>query len=105
MGIQGGEVLFWNIFDSSQNSQKLIEYVRGAEISTKEAGLESIDLIFRSSLLKDYRIAYGFQSNLEDLDISYDDLSRAEFDSDGKITKTADLFFFRWRYKCCSNEE
>ena len=93
MGIQGGEVLFWNIFDSSQNSQKLIEYVRGAEISTKEAGLESIDLIFRSSLWKDYRIAYGFQSNVEDLDISYDDLSRAEFDSDGKITKTADLFF------------
>jgi len=43
--------------------------------------------------IKSFNVSYGFQSNNESLDISYDDLSRAEFDSDGKILKTADLFF------------
>ena len=93
MGISGGDVLFWNLFDSSQNSQALIDYVRGAETSTKEAGLESLDLIFRSNLWSDYSVAYGVQVNKEYLEISYDELSRAEFDEDGKIIKTADLFF------------
>ena len=93
MGISGGDLLFWNLFDSSQNSQALIDYVRGAETSTKEAGLESLDLIFRSNLWSDYSVAYGVQVNKEYLEISYDELSRAEFDEDGKIIKTADLFF------------
>ena len=43
--------------------------------------------------IKNFDVSYGFQSNNESLDISYDDLSRAEFNSDGKILKTADLFF------------
>ena len=93
MNVQGGDIIFWNIFDSSQNSKALLDYVTGAEISTKEASLRSIDLIFRTSSLSGYQIAYGFQSNQENLDIFYDDISRAEFDSDGKIIKTADLFF------------
>ena len=93
MGISGGDLLFWNLFDSSQNSQALIDYVRGAETSTKEAGLDSLDLIFRSDLWADHSVAYGVQINKEYLEISYDELSRAEFDTDGRITKTADLFF------------
>ena len=93
MGISGGDLLFWNLFDSSQNSQELIDYVRGAETSTKEAGLESLDLIFRSNLWTDYSLAYGVQVNKENLNISYDEISRAEFDENGKIIKTADLFF------------
>ena len=93
MGISGGDLLFWNLFDSSQNSQALIDYVRGAETSTKEAGLESLDIIFRSNLWSDYSVGYGLQINKENLEISYDELSRAEFDKDGKIIKTADLFF------------
>ena len=93
MGITGGDIVFWNIFDSSQNTKELIDYVSGAEISNKEAGLESIDLIFRSIFWTDYKIAYGFQFNKEDLNIFYSDLSRADFDINGKIIKTADLFF------------
>ena len=93
MGITGGDIVFWNIFDSSQNTKELINYVSGAEISNKEAGLESIDLIFRSIFWTDYKIAYGFQFNKEDLNIFYSDLSRADFDINGKIIKTADLFF------------
>ena len=93
LGSSGADMVFWNLFDSSQNSQALIDYVRGAETSTKQAGLESLDLIFRSNLWTDYSLAYGVQVNKENLNISYDEISRAEFDENGKIIKTADLFF------------
>jgi iron complex outermembrane receptor protein len=89
-GINSNEM--WNIFDSSQNSQSLIDYVRGAEVSSKISELISLDAIFQTNI-KSFNVSYGFQSNNESLDISYDDLSRAEFNSDGKILKTADLFF------------
>ena len=82
----------WNIFDSSQNPQSLIEYVRGAEISSKTADLTSINGIFTSNY-KNFEYAYGFQINNESLDVYYDEISRAEFDEDGKLIKTADLFF------------
>ena len=39
----------WNIFDSSQNSDDLIDYVRGAEVSSKKANLKVLRqyLIFK----------------------------------------------------------
>ena len=82
----------WNIFDSSQNSQSLIDFVRGAEVSNKSADLLSLNGIFRAET-KNIKYAYGFQINNENLDIFYDEISRAEFDADGKLIKTADLFF------------
>ena len=90
----GGENgdLTWNIFDHTQNPTELIDFVRGAEISTKDGGLTTIDTIVRSSV-ENFNYAFGIQLNHETLDIEYNDLARAEFDSDGKITKTADLFF------------
>ena len=93
MGISGGEIVFWNLFDSSQNSEALINYVRGSEKSIKKADLKSLDIILRSNTDSGYSVAYGFQLNKEALDVSYDEISRAEFDTDGKIIKTADLFF------------
>ena len=84
--------LTWNIFDSTQNPKSLIDYVRGAEVSSKVADLISVDGIFNRKL-KDLNLAYGFQLNKESLDIYYDEVSRAEFDKDGKLVKTADLFF------------
>ena len=84
--------LTWNIFDSTQNPKSLIDYVRGAEVSTKLADLISIDGIFNRKL-KNLNLAYGFQLNKESLDIYYDEISRAEFDRNGKLIKTADLFF------------
>jgi len=92
MGQSNGTITYWNIFDSSQNTQELIDYVRGAEVSSKEASLKTLDLIFRTNI-DDYEIAYGLQLNDEELKISYDDISKAQFDSDGKIVKSADLFF------------
>ena len=84
--------LTWNIFDSTQNPKSLIDYVRGAEVSSKVADLISVDGIFNRKL-KDLNLAYGFQLNKESLDIYYDEVSRAEFDKDGRLVKTADLFF------------
>ena len=84
--------LTWNIFDSNQNPTSLIDYVRGAEVSSKIADLISIDGIFNRKL-GNLDLAYGFQLNKESLDIYYDEISRAEFDKDGKLIKTADLFF------------
>ena len=84
--------LTWNIFDSTQNPKSLIDHVRGAEVSSKVADLISVDGIFNRKL-KDLNLAYGFQLNKESLDIFYDEVSRAEFDKDGKLIKTADLFF------------
>ena len=89
-GLNGNEM--WNIFDSSQNSQSLIDFVRGAEVSNKSADLLSLSGIFRAKT-KNIKYAYGFQINNENLDIFYDEISRAEFDDDGKLVKTADLFF------------
>ena len=84
--------LTWNIFDSTQNPKSLIDYVRGAEASSKVADLISVYGIFNRKL-KNLNLAYGFQLNKESLDIYYDEVSRAEFDKDGKLIKTADLFF------------
>ena len=84
--------LTWNIFDSTQNPKSLIDYVRGAEVSSKVADLISVDGIFNRKL-KNLNLAYGFQLNKESLDIYYDEVSRAEFDKDGRLVKTADLFF------------
>ena len=89
-GLDGN--LTWNIFDSTQNPKSLIDYVRGAEVSSKVADLISIDGIFNRKL-KNLNLAYGFQLNKESLDIYYDEISRAEFDRNGKLIKTADLFF------------
>ena len=82
----------WNIFDSNQNSQLLIDFVRGAEVSSKIADLTSLNGIFNTEI-RGLGIAYGFQLNRESLDINYDEISRAEFDKDGKLLWTADLFF------------
>ena len=84
--------LTWNIFDSTQNPKSLIDHVRGAEVSSKVADLISVDGIFNRKL-KNLNLAYGFQLNKESLDIYYDEVSRAEFDKDGRLVKTADLFF------------
>ena len=82
----------WNLIDSSTNPISLIEYIKGAETSNRVGGLSSLNAILRTSINK-ADIALGTQLDRETLNISYGDLSRAEFDSDGKMLKTADLLF------------
>ena len=81
----------WNLF-SDTNSSELVEYIKGNLIAEKGGALSSIDGIFVSSRDSlDY--STGFQIAKDVLDIKYNDLSRIEIDSNGSITKQADLFF------------
>ena len=82
----------WNIFEPNKNSQTLIDYVRGAEKSEKIGSLSVIDIIGRNNF-NNFYFAVGTQISNENLDITYNDIARAEFDENGEITKIADLFF------------
>ena len=82
----------WNIFLPLENSATLIDYIQGSETSTKIGSLISLDGILRGQK-SGANFALGFQFNSEDLKINYSEMSRAAFDSNGKLTKGADLLF------------
>lgn len=87
-----GEDFFWDIFTPANNSNKLIDYVTGAEVSNKKSYLKSLEAVIRTNIV-DINFAYGLQINKENLQIYYDEISEAKFDEKGQILKTADLFF------------
>ena len=89
-GINGNET--WNLFNPLLNSPSLIDYIKGSEQSLRIGELTSLDAILRTQLGGN-NLAIGIQLNEESLDVSYNDLSRAEFDSDGNLIKSADLLF------------
>ena len=90
---KGGEAQdkLWNLF-SDTNSSELVEYIKGNLIAEKGGALSSLDGIFLSST-DSLNYSTGFQIAKDVLDIKYNDLGRIEIDSNGSITKQADLFF------------
>ena len=82
----------WNIFLPLENSATLIDYIKGSETSTKIGSLISLDGILTGQK-GETNFALGFQFNSEDLQINYSEMSRVAFDSNGKLTKGADLLF------------
>jgi len=82
----------WNIFLPLENSESLINYIKGSESSIRIGSLISLDGVFTGNR-NNFDFALGFQFNAEDLDINYSEESRAAFDKDGKLTKSADLLF------------
>lgn len=90
-GINGDET--WNLFDSTMNSPSLIEYVTGAEISSRDSNLKYFNFLFLKKINNSINLTAGVNKRREYLDIFYDEISRAEFNSNGQIIKTADLFF------------
>ena len=82
----------WNLFDSSKNSNSLIEYVSGAESSYRVSHLEYAEFLINTKV-KNIKYAIGFSMSNEKLNIEYDELSRAEFNNNGQLTKIANLFF------------
>ena len=84
--------LTWNLFDSSQNSDILKKYISGSEDSINKSKLSVVDILFESKA-KNINYVLGFQAGLESLDVSWNDLSRVEFNSAGKMIKAADLLF------------
>jgi len=89
-GANGNET--WNLFNPLLNSSSLIEYIKGSEQSLKIGELTSIDAILRTKLGTN-NLAMGLQISEESLDVSYNELSRAEFNADGDLIKSADLLF------------
>ena len=86
----------WDIFNPENNSNELIDYISGAEISKKTTSLKSFELIFRRAF-KNNQLAYGIYADKEELKINYDKTSEAKFSNSGQILKTADLFLSgRW---------
>lgn len=82
----------WNIFEPRINPIELIDFIKGAEESTKEASLISLNFLGKRSYA-DFDVVFGTQLNWEDLSIKYNDLSRVDFDSDGKQLNQSDLLF------------
>ena len=82
----------WNIFQPLINSQELIDYIKGSEQSLRIGQLSSFDGIVRKTIGNN-SMAFGFQYNHESLDITYNELARAEFNQSGQLIKSADLLF------------
>ena len=82
----------WNIFLPLENSATLIDFIKGSETSTKIGSLISLDGILTGQK-GETNFALGFQFNSEDLQINFSEMSRVTFDSNGKLTKGADLLF------------
>ena len=84
--------LFWNVFNPRENSRELTSYLQGAEKSKKKGGLTTLDFL-ASSKYSEISFVVGAQISNEQLNIVFNELAQVEYDNDGKLTKTADLFF------------
>ena len=84
--------LFWNVFNPRENSRELTSYLQGAEKSKKKGGLTTLDFLANSKY-SEISFVVGAQISNEQLNIVFNELAQVEYDNDGKLTKTADLFF------------
>ena len=84
--------LFWNVFNPRENSRELTNYLQGAEKSNKKGGLTTLDFL-ASSKYSEISFVVGAQISNEQLNVVFNELAQVEYDNDGKLTKTADLFF------------
>ena len=71
----------------------MIDFVKGAEVSSKKSKLLSLELLYKKTISDSINLVIGASENKEDLNINYDEISRAEFTDTGALIKTADLFF------------
>ena len=84
--------LLWNVFNPRENSRELTSYLQGVEKSNKKGGLTTLDFLV-SSKYSDISFVAGAQISNEQLNITFNEIAQVESDEDGKLTKTADLFF------------
>ena len=82
----------WNIFMPLENSNSLIDFIKGSEDSIRTGKLASLDGILKG-VSYGLHFALGFQLNFEELKVNYSEASRAFFDPNGKLIKDADLLF------------
>ena len=84
--------LTWNLFDYSQNSDVLKEYISGSEDSKYKSNLMILDGIY-SQEISNLNYILGFQLGSESLDVNWNETSRVDINSDGQMIKAADLLF------------
>lgn len=82
----------WNLFDPSQNSQELIDFISVQEETRTNTDLTVFDFVLDGSI-GDINFASGIQVREDSLEIDRNDISLVEFDADGNLTKLADLLF------------
>ena len=87
----------WNLFDSSKNSQSLIDWISTKQETWTNNKLEVIDFVLSGEIISNslgvIELAAGFQLRQEEFSVSRDEDSRIEFDDQGNISKPADLLF------------
>ena len=87
----------WNLFDSSKNSQSLIDWISTKQETWTNNKLEVIDFVLSGEITSNslgvIGLAAGLQLRQEEFSVSRDEDSRIEFDDQGNISKLADLLF------------
>ena len=87
----------WNLFDSSKNSQSLIDWISTKQETWTNNKLEVIDFVLSGEITSNslgvIGLAAGLQLRQEEFSVSRDENSRIEFDDQGNISKLADLLF------------
>jgi len=87
----------WNLFDSSKNTQSLIDWISTKQETWTNNKLEVIDFILSGEIISNslglIGLAAGFQLRQEEFSVLRDKDSRIEFDDQGNISKPADLLF------------
>ena len=87
----------WNLFDSSKNSQSLIDWISTKQETWTNNKLEVVDFVLSGEIISNsigiIGLAAGLQLRQEEFSVSRDEDSRIEFDDQGNISKPADLLF------------
>ena len=87
----------WNLFDSSKNSQSLIDWISTKQETWTNNKLEVLDFVLSGEIISNslgiIGLAAGLQLRQEEFSVSRDENSRIEFDDQGNISKPADLLF------------
>ena len=87
----------WNLFDSSKNSQSLIDWISTKQETWTNNKLEVIDFVLSGEITSNslgvIGLAAGLQLRQEEFSVSRDEDSKIEFDDQGNISKPADLLF------------
>jgi len=87
----------WNLFDSSKNSQSLIDWISTKQETWTNNKLQVIDFVLSGEITSNslgvIGLAAGLQFRQEEFSVSRDEDSRIEFDDQGNISKSADLLF------------
>ena len=88
----GGAPGIWNLFNPTENSQELIDYISTTQFTKYDVKLSVFDFVLTGSI-NDVEIATGLQFRKEEYEVSRNEDSIATFDESGALLSFADLIF------------